>query len=56
LNEGLAFACASDRNAPASAARSFDALRNMAVAWWGWCEVMGWEAFLESGPNGELTC
>ncbi len=30
--EGLAFACASDRNAPASAARSFVALRNMVAA------------------------
>ena len=32
LNEGLAFAYASDRNAPASAARSLVALRNMIVA------------------------
>jgi hypothetical protein len=32
LNEGLvAFACAIDRNAPASAARSFVALRNIVV-------------------------
>jgi hypothetical protein len=30
--EGLAFACASDRSAPASAARSFVALRNMVAA------------------------
>jgi hypothetical protein len=30
--EGLAFACASDRNAPASAARSLIALRNMVAA------------------------